>query len=129
MTVIQSWIRRPGQCESEKPLQPNLALNEPGTGGLPQWSDSDEEEEEDDDDEEQTQESVPLEAGVADEESASEFEDECEERGDGGFPGNVSNKCKKTIQVPKFFDVDGLHKFSQKRQLGTCCTVRQCRQS
>ena len=72
----------------------------PGTGGLPQKSDSDsEEEEEDNDKEEAMQESLLHEDGVLEEESDRESEDDFDEGGDGGFPGNVFKKSKK--KVPK----------------------------
>ena len=70
-------------------------VHEPGTGGLPESSDSDSEEEEEDNDD-----SEDSSADLSDEEKSEaelilESNDEFEEGAVGGFPANVTKKSKK----------------------------------
>ena len=75
-------------------------VHEPGTGGLPETSDSDSEEEEEDDDEDkegETQESLLQDDEESDEESDMESDDDFEEGANGGFPAKVSKKSKRKV--------------------------------
>ena len=70
--------------------------HEQGTEGLPQRSEQDEEEEEDEDEEQETQESAPRNDFEAGEEMDSASEDDSEEMGEGGFPGDLFKKRNKS---------------------------------
>ena len=96
-------------------------VHEPGTGELPENSDSDSEDEEEDD--EDSEDSPPdlQDEEKSEAESILESNDEFEEGADGGFPAKVSKKSKKMCSKSP---VDCLHKFSQKGRLGICGSIR-----